>query len=220
LGVISGPLEFKYQQEKIIIPSERSVWQGTRNRFGFGRYEPDTPWKKEAKPIGFGKLELLNWDEQVKSTKDYSLQWALLFGTDQVQEYLRIDPALLMTISLKKLIQEKEKWTFFRRHPNPSYADALELLGVEVPFDFKLARDRQPSRQLSLFKELYAASMQPSVDAEKLRVQLQYAVQAGIPEMKENFSPKKGLVVYVGEFTRGLCQEYGVPITQNGKSSG
>ena len=156
LGVVNGNLGFNLPGKQLIIPAEKRVTLG--NIFGFHSFDYDQSWKLTKEPLTIDSDRFLTSETRLK--KEYSL-FEVLVGTKKVESYFQLHQMHRETTI--SLIEEghsvrPEFLSFQRRWLDLSYVEALELLGLEVPYEFRITFDQQSDeRQKAIFQEIYAS---------------------------------------------------------------
>lgn len=208
LGIINGTVGWEYAKSQVIIPTEKTVKMGS----GFvseyhSEYSPQ--WNLHSEHLTIEAEDLFT--SRLNQGNRFS-QCEVLVGNRQVELYFYLN-RIYGEGTLEKIAEgyerETPKWNL-----DLGYVPALELLKLEVPFDFKIAADKEdPQRQENIFREIYELTLKPGTEPQTLKQKVEYALQAGIHEKYMVMEgPRRGISIHSAEFLRGLCEEYQIPI--------
>lgn len=217
LGVINGPLRFDYGQDQIIVPTGKTVKNGSRFVTSYhSEWQPQ--WKLHSEPIIIEDDDLLV--SRRNSDRECS-RFEVLIGNELVGLYFKVCHSYQWVYhehTLNEIAKGPKQYPLDDR-PDLSYVPALELLGVEIPFNFKLAADKaNPQRQEKFFREIYELSLKPETEPQALKQKLEYALQVGIHEKPIAVDgSRRGISIHSIEFLRGLCEEHQIPMPKKKK---
>lgn len=166
-------------------------------------------WKKMSGPLDVAVSNLHYWGKEINPTNpDWdrgsevngeNQSYEIVLGNEKVADYFRYP----------KVYGYGQPFKMKKKHMDLSYVEALETLRLPVPEDFREAYDEKRNKDIhETIHKLYDLS--DGGEKGKVQVQLKQALKLNLHKKDTKVEIRPGLVLYTGEFVRGMCKEYDV----------
>lgn len=196
LGIITGPLKFRVGEE-ITVPTEKYAT----------RYKEQEKWYLEKGSITLSMFDLAGFGRTIeKRRKPMSNDICDFLDTDTFKSALNI----YVGAEVEEYFRKYQRPLFRRNQKqlNLSYVDALQLLGEEVPKDFKEAYDKKRYDDcVSHITRIEKASTD-----EMMRCRLLEALDLGLHVCDVKYEQRPGITIDVPVYVTALCKQYGIDV--------
>lgn len=207
IGILSGELDFDPKKGEVIIPVEKYANFSYGNSFRWIRGSHKWVLFEEPLKLDFMDLEYLKGENGIKITSLFGKQVEYFF---RLPEGKFILPGEQSNDMMNKILEDDYKgYPKKLQRLDTTYVDALELLDLEIPFDFRLKRDQDSlDRKMKLVEELYSEAT-----LDGIKNKLEYALQVGLHIEEFTFSGGEvGVSINCGEYVKGLCEKYKIDL--------
>ena len=223
LGVLSGKLSFSYEPKDfdlemmdngLLFPTKKYARKGNPWR----EYEPNWVLEEGRIAVSSENLARYSQDSRVRNIhSDRSEKRYFLIGNEEVELYFRSSSWQQQNRDFENLSEADKEYLGRSQYINSDYAEALDLLGIEAPLEFRVAFDRgSDQRKVKVFYEILDLK-----DESKLKERLEYAVKIGLHEYNKTIQRKEpGTVTHIGQYVSARCEQLGVEMHTEKDTSG